>query len=66
MSFISIKSFLKLYIYILLFSEIYSQLTIIYPTLLSSKFINNTIDIEYGQIGLLTIFIFEAKLYLKR
>ena len=65
MSFISIKSFLKSYIYILLFSEIYSQLTILYPTLLSSKFINNTIDIEYGQIGLLTDFYIRGQIILE-
>ena len=65
MSFISIKFFLKLYIYIIIFSSIYSQLTILNKPLLSSKFINNTIDIEYGKVGLLTDFYIRGQIILE-
>jgi hypothetical protein len=65
MSYIKKQFFLKFYIFIILFSAICSQLTIIGPPLLSSKFINNTIEMEYGKVGLLTDFYIRGQIILE-
>ena len=65
MSYIQKQFFLKFYIFIILFSAICSQLTIIGPPLLSSKFINNTIEMEYGKVGLLTDFYIRGQIILE-
>ena len=57
--------FIQLYIFSKLFSSIYCQLTIVGPPLLSSKFINNTIDIEYGKVGLLTDFYIRGNIIME-
>ena len=65
MSQIPKKFFIYFYLFEILFSLIYSQLAIISPPLLSSKFINNTIEMEYGKVGLLTDFYIRGQIILE-
>ena len=54
----------KINIIFILFISVYSQLTILTPGQLSSKFVNNTINIEYSKIGLLTDFYIRGQIIL--
>jgi hypothetical protein len=52
------------YLITLLISAINTQLTLLSPHSLSSLFINNTIDIEYGKVGPLTDFYIRGQIIL--
>ena len=53
------------YLITLLLSTINTQLTFLSPHSLSSLFINNTIDIEYGKVGPLTDFYIRGQIILE-
>ena len=53
------------YLITLLISAINTQLTFLSPHSLSSLFINNTIDIEYGKVGPLTDFYIRGQIILE-
>ena len=53
------------YLITILLSTINSQLTFLSPQPLASLFINNTIDIEYGKVGLLTDFYIRGQIILE-
>ena len=53
------------YLITLLISAINTQLTLLSPHSLSSLFINNTIDIEYGKVGPLTDFYIRGQIILE-
>ena len=56
--------FLEIYIILIVINSIFSQLTLLSPPFLSSKFINNTINMEYGKVGLLTDFYIRGQIIL--
>ena len=56
--------FFNLLILCILLITSYSQLTILNPVQLGSKFINNTIDITYGKVGQLTDFYVRGQIIL--
>ena len=65
MSLFTTKFTIKLYFYIILISSIHSQLTIFHPQSLSSRFINKTINMQYGKVGLLTDFYIRGQIILE-
>ena len=60
-----INIFFSFYLIILLFASINAQLTFLNPHHLAALFINNTIDIEYGKVGLLTDFYIRGQILLE-
>ena len=61
---IRINIFFLTYIFILLLKLIYSQIIILNPPSLGTRFTNKTINIEYGKVGLLTDFYIRGQIIL--
>ena len=59
------KFLIKLFSFILLLESINSQLTILNPPSLSSRFINNTINMQYGTVGVLNDFYIRGQIILE-
>ena len=62
---IRINIFFSTYIIILIFKLSLSQIIILNPPSLGSKFVNKTINIEYGKVGLLTDFYIRGQIILE-
>ena len=62
---IRINIFFSTYIIILIFKLSLSQIIILNPPSLGSKFANKTINIEYGKVGLLTDFYIRGQIILE-